>query len=52
MLLYGEFVILLLNYKEHSMNDTTDITTLTIRMIIFLVIAGIFFFVLKRKKGK
>jgi len=32
------------------MNDTTDITTLTIRMIIFLVIAGIFFFVLKSKK--
>jgi len=32
------------------MNDTTDITTLTIRMVILLVIAGIFFFVLKSKK--
>jgi len=34
------------------MNDTTDITTLSIRMLIFLVIAGIFFFVLKSKKEK
>ena len=32
------------------MNDTTDITTLTIRMGIFLVIAGFFFFVLKKEK--
>ena len=32
------------------MNDTTDLTTLTIRMGIFLVIAGIFYFVLKSKK--
>ncbi len=32
------------------MNDTTDITTLTIRMVIFVVIAGIFYFVLKGKK--
>jgi hypothetical protein len=32
------------------MNDTTDITTLTIRIGIFLVIATIFFFVLKSKK--
>ena len=32
------------------MNDTDDITTLTVRMAIFLVIAGIFYFVLKSKK--
>ena len=32
------------------MNDTTDITTLTIRVAIFVVIAGIFYFVLKSKK--
>jgi preprotein translocase subunit YajC len=32
------------------MNDTTDITTLTIRIAIFVVIAGIFYFVLKSKK--
>jgi len=32
------------------MNDTTDLTTLTVRVAIFLVIAGIFFFVLKSKK--
>ena len=32
------------------MNDTTDLTTLTIRIGIFLVIAGIFYFVLKSKK--
>jgi len=34
------------------MNDTTDLTTLTIRVAIFLVIAGIFYFVLKSKKDK
>lgn len=34
------------------MNDTQDITTLTIRMVIFLVIAGIFYFTLKSKKEK
>ena len=32
------------------MNDTTDLTTLTIRVAIFIVIAGIFYFVLKSKK--
>lgn len=32
------------------MNDTQDITTLTVRIIIFVVIAGIFYFVLKSKK--
>ena len=32
------------------MNDTTDITTLTIRVAIFVVIAGIFYFTLKSKK--
>lgn len=32
------------------MNDTTDITTLTMRVAIFLVIAGIFYFTLKSKK--
>ncbi len=32
------------------MNDATDITTLTIRIGIFIVIAGIFFFILKSKK--
>ena len=34
------------------MNDTTDITTLTIRVGIFVVIAAIFFFVLRSKKEK
>lgn len=32
------------------MNDTTDLTTQFIRTIIFIVIAGIFYFVLKSKK--
>jgi len=32
------------------MDDTTDIVTLSVRMAIFIVIAGIFFFVLKTKK--
>ena len=32
------------------MNDTTDITTLTIRVAIFVVIAAIFFFTLRTKK--
>ena len=32
------------------MNDTTDITTLTIRVAIFVVIAAIFYFVLKGEK--
>ncbi len=32
------------------MNDTTDITTLTIRLAVFVVIAGIFYFTLKSKK--
>jgi len=32
------------------MNDTTDITTLTLRMGILLVIGAIFFFVLKNDK--
>ena len=32
------------------MNDTTDVTTLTVRVLIFAVIAGIFYFVLKSKK--
>jgi len=34
------------------MNDTTDITTLSIRVAIFVVIAGIFYFTLKSKKDK
>ena len=34
------------------MDDTTDITTLTVRIGIFIVIAGIFYFVLKSKKNK
>jgi len=34
------------------MNDTTDITTLTVRIAIFVIIAGIFFFVLKSKDKK
>jgi len=34
------------------MNDTTDIVTLTMRIAIFVVIAGIFFFVLKSDKPK
>jgi len=32
------------------MNDTTDITTLTVRVAIFIVIAGIFYFTLKSNK--
>ena len=32
------------------MNDTVDITTLSVRIAIFVVIAAIFFFVLKSKK--
>jgi len=32
------------------MNDTTDITTLSIRMAVFAIIATIFYFVLKSKK--
>jgi len=32
------------------MNETQDITTLSIRMAIFVVIALIFFFVLRGKK--
>ena len=32
------------------MNDTTDITTLTVRIAIFVIIAGIFFVVLRSKK--
>ena len=34
------------------MNDTSDLTTLTIRIILFVVIAGIFYFTLKSKKTK
>ena len=34
------------------MNDTTDPTTLTLRIAIFVVIAGIFYLVLKSKKEK
>ena len=34
------------------MNDTTDVTTLTIRIAVFVVIAAIFFFVLKSEKKK
>ena len=36
--------------KGKNMNDAADITTLSIRMLIFIVIAGIFFFILKSKK--
>ena len=34
------------------MNDTTDLTTQTIRMLILVVIAGVFYFILKSKKSK
>ena len=34
------------------MNDVTDLTTMTIRTVLFLVVAGIFYFVLKSKKEK
>ena len=34
------------------MNDTTDPLTLTLRMVILIVIAGIFYFVLRSKKEK
>jgi len=33
------------------MNDTTDVTTLTIRIAIFAIIAGIFYFTLKSEKN-
>ena len=32
------------------MNDTQDITTLTMRIAIFVIISGIFYFILKSKK--
>jgi len=32
------------------MNDTSDLTTLTFRILIFVAIAGIFYFILKKKK--
>jgi len=32
------------------MNEATDLTTLTVRMVILVIIAGIFFFILKSKK--
>jgi len=38
--------------REISMNDTTDLTTLTIRVAVFVIIAGIFYFVLKGEKKK
>jgi hypothetical protein len=34
------------------MNDTTDITTLSIRMAVFAVIAVVFFFILKKGDKK
>jgi len=34
------------------MNDTQDLTTLTLRIVVFVVIAGIFYFTLKSKKKK
>lgn len=34
------------------MNGTDDLTTLTIRMVVFIVIAAIFYFTLKSKKNK
>jgi len=34
------------------MNDTTDIVTLSVRIGIFVIIVGIFFFVLKKKDTK
>jgi hypothetical protein len=37
-------------YQRQFMNDTQDITTLTIRIVIFIVILGVFYFVLKEKK--
>lgn len=40
-----------LNWRYY-MNDTFDITTLSIRMLVFVVIAGIFYFILKSKKNK
>jgi heme/copper-type cytochrome/quinol oxidase subunit 2 len=36
--------------QEKKMDDTTDMTTLTIRMLVLVVIAVIFYFVLKAKK--
>jgi preprotein translocase subunit YajC len=32
------------------MNDTTDVSVLSVRILIFVVIATIFYFVLKSKK--
>jgi preprotein translocase subunit YajC len=34
------------------MNDTTDIMTLTMRVAIFVVIAGIFYFILRSPTKK
>jgi len=34
------------------MNNMTDLTTLSLRIAIFVVIAGIFYLVLKAKKNK
>jgi heme/copper-type cytochrome/quinol oxidase subunit 2 len=36
--------------QEKKMDDTTDMTTLTIRMLVLVVIAVVFYFVLKAKK--
>ena len=44
--------IAIIELKRLEMNDTTDMATLTIRMVIFLVVAGVFLFVLKSKKGE
>lgn len=34
------------------MNDTADIITLSVRILIFALITGVFYFVLKAKKNK
>jgi heme/copper-type cytochrome/quinol oxidase subunit 2 len=36
--------------QEKKMDDTTDMTTLTIRMLVLVVIAVVFYFVLKATK--
>ncbi len=34
------------------MNDTSDLTTLSVRMLVFVAVLGVFYFVLRSKKDK
>ena len=46
------YVIISINKTKeaNTMNDITDLTSMTVRTVLFLVIAGVFYFVLKSKK--